>query len=281
MDLPSVPLSTTGLPVKQRRITVGLPSFRAPRDHNSRSFDAVRWIFRITMNFTYNTYLGQSGFVGPGTVTYSSEPSPQTMIISTRTLRRKRQKSGESSASVSSIGSSSSFIPSPHRRLGQGGNQFLHAVLSKTTPLSRGDQVTLGFLRHSPVYLSSRLAELNNIGENPVMVSVRMSNHTLAIELLLAIPDVMLRRSILTHVLPDGSNVLHVAAASGNLDFLVNFQLFWGSWGLILGDVSHFLMSVDLNGRTPKDIAKHQEGDREAVIVTMERLEAFHLLGEN
>jgi hypothetical protein len=224
-----------------------------------------------------------NGFPCPSYATYISEPSPQTMIISTRTLRRKRQKTGDSATSESSRNSLTSSIPSTTRRFGQGGTQFLHAVMSNTNRrLSRGDQVALGFLRESPVYLASRLSQLNNTGENPVMLSVRFSNHSLAIELLLSISDVTLRRSILTHVSSDShSNILHIAAGSGNVEFLLSFQLFWNEWGLFMGDVSILLVSLDVNGHTPKDVANLNRGNNHAaMIVILDQLEAFHLLGE-
>jgi hypothetical protein len=208
--------------------------------------------------------------------------SPKSVVASKKALQRKRQKTNDSTATSSSIESlPPNLVIAPN---------FVYDVFDKADPLEPIELELLKRLKNDcfdpaeawrrPIDdLAARLSKLNSRGQNAFMNAVFHGKHGEAITLLLVLPNLAQRRSIVTQVSHSKANVLHAAAARGNLEFLKAFQAEWSSWGLNDVDVRDLLSAKESHEATPRGMAEFQDEmrgrDRKAVLHVLRQLETM------
>ena len=128
---------------------------------------------------------------------------------------------------------------------------------------------------HTQLYQIARpsiarmMLELNDLGVNPFMSSVYYGRHLLGIELLMRLEpegmpflDVQTRRLVLMQTSTQQSNILHIAASRGNLDFMGLIKEHGMEWGLTRDDLCQMLMAQDVHEARPLDMALFQHHQR-------------------
>jgi hypothetical protein len=175
---------------------------------------------------------------------------------------------------------------------------FLYGLFCRPEEPDSQDEEILAELKEDPTDLAALLGKPNpnSFGQNPYpfmnavfrrkrdpATEEFVFRHSLAIDLLEAIPDFAQRRSIVMQVSSYGANVLHIAASRGNLDFILSFQARWSSWGLGVEDVAALLTATESHGATPVEMAAFQQlvrfRDRNAEIQLLNGMaQIFYLL---
>ena len=150
--------------------------------------------------------------------------------------------------------------PAPSTSLRQKrASNILHMLFS-SGDLSWADPL-LEWIRTQPSLVYRLLTQRDHRGHSAFSVSVYQLNHKFALEYFSLISERSKKRDVLM-TKSDCSNLLHAAAARGNIEFTQLLLQNWQSWGLFKEDMSGLLHQKEVHGETPLGMAQFQRDVR-------------------
>ena len=105
------------------------------------------------------------------------------------------------------------------------------------------------------------LSAKDAIDSNPFMSSVFYGKYTIGIKVL-ELLDKSQRKDIVMNLNSFGSNVLHIAASRGYMEFLTLFKQKFSSWGLLTEDIINMITQKEVHEAIPIEMAYFQNNIR-------------------